>query len=64
MTIPPAWRNTFATNATKNAKSTDHQCGNCPATIPLRKTYCGPCYDERLMENIKKNRSKYKYPKR
>jgi hypothetical protein len=35
-------------------------CGSCGCRIDRRKTYCGPCYDVRLMENIAANRHKYR----
>jgi hypothetical protein len=45
----------------KRAKAVEKLCaGGCGAGIEKRKTYCGPCYDIRLQENIEKNRAKYK----
>jgi len=35
-------------------------CGRCGCRIERRKTYCGPCYDVRLAENIAANRHKYR----
>jgi len=34
----------------------DKRCAICGCEIPKRKTYCAPCYDVRLMSQIKKNR--------
>ena len=45
----------------KRAKSIDKLCAaGCGAIIAKRKTYCGPCYDVRLQQNIAKNREIYK----
>jgi hypothetical protein len=40
----------------------EHRCAgpDCTATIPKRRRFCGPCYDRRLMENIARNRHKYR----
>lgn len=35
------------------------KCETCPAIVPLRKRFCGPCYDLRLEANIAANRHKY-----
>lgn len=39
----------------KRAPRIEKRC-KCGALIPKRKTWCGPCYDVRLHENIAKNR--------
>ncbi len=44
----------------KRAKPVEKACAGCGCGIEKRKTYCGPCYDTRLMANIAKNRHKYR----
>ncbi len=47
------------------AKPVQKHCAACGAGLmDRRKTYCGPCYDRRLQENIAANRRKYYKPKR
>lgn len=40
----------------RRAKAVSKACAKCGTGIEKRKTYCGPCYDVRLQENIIKNR--------
>ena len=44
----------------KRAKVIEKACGACGCSIPFRKTYCGPCYHERLMKKIADGRLKYR----
>lgn len=46
------------------AKAIQKLCAMCGTGLMSKaKTYCGPCYDERLQANIAASRHKYKYPK-
>jgi hypothetical protein len=42
------------------AKPLEKRCAGCGTGIPRRKTWCGPCYDERLQANILAHRKKMK----
>lgn len=49
-----------AETASARGKKIEKACCRCGCDIPKRKTYCGPCYDVRLHENIAANRKRYK----
>jgi CDGSH-type Zn-finger protein len=43
----------------KAPKRGEKACTNCGCGISKAKTYCGPCYDIRLTDNIARNRKRY-----
>lgn len=49
--------------ARQKGRPVEKLCKRCQCGIPRRKTYCSPCYDLRLAENIAANRHKYQSKK-
>lgn len=44
----------------KRGARPDKKCGMCGSPIPMRKTFCGPCYDIRLQTKIQAGRERRK----
>jgi hypothetical protein len=56
-----AWEAGHKIEAGDRAKIVTKTCAQCGIRLnDNRKTYCGPCYDDRLMANIAANRHKYR----
>lgn len=61
MVVPIAREAGHSIEAGKRAKVVTKKCAACGMRLnDNRKTYCGPCYDRRLQENIAANRHKYR----